>query len=128
MASKNAARSGSLGAFAQAKNHQVASGYPNYPLFEDATGTPVLSPVALTTAYTLINVPAAAVGITINGAVAVRVADSSNAAGGYFVCPANVPVEIPITTPTSDPNDTTGQLWLAADSTSGNCSFFFSCV
>lgn len=125
---KQSQRVGQLGQFAQAANHQVASGFPNYPYFQDTTATPVKSPVAVTTAAQLINIPAGAVIVTFISGVALRVSDTSNQANGYIVVPANVPVALPVTTPTSDPNNLSGQMWIAADSTGGNCSFFFSCV
>lgn len=128
MAIPKSQRVASLGAFVQAANHQVASGFPNYPYFQDTTVTPVKSPAALTTTPTLINIPAAAVSITIIGAVAIRVSDTSGQGNGYIAVPANVPITIPVASPLGNANDPTGQLWLAADSTSGNCSFFFDCV
>jgi hypothetical protein len=124
---KNAIRALQMGIFAQAHNHVVMSGWLNYPVYQDATATPVVSPVALTSTPTLINVPAAAAEITILGAVAVTVSDTANSADGAMLIPANVPITIPLVTPTSDPNGTTGQLWLSTAST-GNCSFFFGCV
>ena len=128
MAGKNAtARVGQMGAFAQANNHQVMSGWLNYPVYQDATASPVKSPVALTSTPQLINIPAAAATITIIGAVAVTVADTSNGANGSILVPANTPVTIPLVTPSNSPNDATGQLWLSTAST-GNCSFFFGCV
>lgn len=128
---KNAtARVGQMGVFAQAGNHQVMSGWLNYPVYQDATGTPVKSPQTLTTTPLLLNIPAAAATITILAAVAVRIGDNSgiNAAGAYMLIPANVPVTVPVVTPSSNANDTTGQLWIAADSTGGACSFYFGCV
>ena len=128
MASKNAtSRVGQMGTFAQAMNHVAMSGWLNYAVYQDASGTPVKSPVALTSTPTLINIPASAATITLIGAVAVTVSDTSGATDGSMLIPANVPVTIPLVTPSDNPNDTTGQLWLSTAST-GNCSFFFGCV
>lgn len=129
MAGKNAvSRVGQIGAFAQAQNHVVASGFPNYPVYQDVTASPVKSPVTLAAATPqLINIPAAAVSISILSAVAVNVSDTSGSTNGSYGIPANVEVTIPLVTPSNDPQDATGQLWLTS-APGGVCSFRFSCV
>lgn len=120
-------RAQQFGTMARDSNHQTL-GKENYPYYQDGTGTPVKSPVALNGSAQLINIPAAAVAIVIIPVVDVRVSDTSGMSAGYAVVPAKTPVEFPIVTPGNDLNDTTGQLWVVNDSTAGNCSFFFKCV
>lgn len=120
-------RAQQFGTVGRDSNHQYL-GDSNFPYFQDAAASPVKSPVALTTTPSVITVPAAAVRMHVIGAVAIRVGDTSGQTTGYVMVPANLEASFPVITPGIDPNDTTGQIWLAADSTGGNCSFWFDCV
>ncbi|MDE2103434.1 MAG: hypothetical protein KGL39_39700 [Patescibacteria group bacterium] len=128
MASKNAtSRAGQMGAFAQAMNHQVMSGWLNYVVFQDATASPNKSPLTLSSTPTLINIPGAAATITITSSAATVISDTSGGTNGTFTIPANTLITLPLVTPSGDPQDTTGQLWLST-ATSATCQFFFGCV
>jgi hypothetical protein len=132
MAAKNpnVNRANQFGSFFHDVNHQVGTGYPNYPLYQDATASANKSPLALTTTPVQLKIPGAAVSVTLTCTQAFRVGDQSaiDSTTPYATFPSNVPIPIPVATPTDDPNDTTGYMWVATDSSTGNLSFFFSCV
>lgn len=127
--SPTANRLNNFGSYAQSPNHQTIA-ESNYPYYEDATGTPNQSPLAITTTPIALLVPNGAVKLIITGSVAFRVSDQAalNTTKPYYVQPASTPLEIPCVTPNTDPLDTSGTIWIAADSTSGTVNFFFECV
>lgn len=125
-ASKNQVRSGSFGPFPQAPNHVVMSGFQNYFMTTDATGTPQKSPLSVSAASTVtINVPAAATELVVYSSTALRISESDPAAAPYFVIPATTVFKVPCMTPNLNGSDTTGQLFLRADSADATVSFMF---
>lgn len=124
--SKNLVRSGSFGPFPQAPNHVVMNGFENYFMTTDATGTPQKSPLAVPAATTtILVVPAAAVELMFISSTAIRVSESDPAAAPYFVFPANTVFRVPCMTPALNANDTTGQIFLKADSADATVQFMF---
>ena len=123
-------RANQFGSFAHDTNHQVMNGFPNYPYYQDAAVSPIQSPLSITTTPQLITIPGAAVSITITSTIAFRIGDQSaiNNTKPYATFPANTPVTIPIVTPSMDPADPTGVLYVAADTSTGVLSFIFNCV
>lgn len=90
----------------------------SYMQTADATASPVVSPVTVTTGTTL-TVPAQAIKVTIFSSAALRISEVSNAAT-YFVLPANIAITIDITRQ--------GFLYLVQDSGSCTVQFYFSMV
>jgi hypothetical protein len=125
-ASKNLVRSNSFGPFPQAPNHVVMSGFQNYFMTTDATGTPQKSPLAVAAAATTtINIPAAAVEMVLISSTALRISESDPAAAPYFVIPASTVFHVPCMSPALNASDTTGQLFLRADSADATVQFMF---
>lgn len=123
-------RANQFGTFARDPNHQYIV-EANYPFYQDATGTPNKSPVAIASnAVVTIIIPAAAIRINFCSTVQFRVSDLNtvNSAVPYASLPSNTIVSLPCVTPASDPSDATGQMFVCADSTSGSLSFWFDCV
>lgn len=123
-------RANQFGSFARDPNHQYIT-EPNYPYFQDATASPQKSPVAIASnAVVTIDIPASAIRINFCSTVQFRVSDLNtvDSAAPYASLPPNQVIPFPCVTPSSDPNDTTGQIFVCADSTSGNLSFWFDCV
>jgi hypothetical protein len=83
----------------------------------DATGTPVESPVALTDSITTINVPDTAAEMFVSGAVAFRFGVDDDLSDGYTRVPADVGLVIPVAK--------TDTLYFRDDGDNGNLSFFF---
>lgn len=89
----------------------------NYLSFQDASATPVVSPLAVdTTTVKQLVVPDRAVEVTISGTVDIRVG-IDDSLSSYFVIPANTPVVLRVATVNS--------LYILGDSASGNCHFVF---
>lgn len=126
MASKNQVRAGNFGPFPQAPNHVVMSNFENYFMTTDATGTPQKSPLAVPAATTTtITVPAAAIEMVIYSSTALRISESDPVAAPYFVIPATTIFKVPCMTPNLNGSDTTGQLFLKADSVDATVQFMF---
>lgn len=125
----NANRANQFGSFAHDVNHQVIT-LPNYPYYQDVNASPVKSPLSITTTPALITIPGAAVSITLTSTVAFRTGDQSaiDSTKPYATWPANTPITLPCVTPSSDPLDTTGVMYVAADTASGVLSFIFNCL
>jgi len=102
------------------------SDFENYFMTTDATGTPQKSPLAVPTATTTtINVPAAAIELVLISSTALRISESDPVAAPYFVIPASTIFRVPCMTPALNANDTTGQIFLKADSVDATVQFMF---
>lgn len=95
-----------------------AMSYGAVPQTSDATGTPVVSPVTVTTGTTL-TVPLNAAQITIISSAALRISELSDVST-YFVIPATTPITIDVAR--------LAFLYLKQDSTSCTVQFYFRIV
>lgn len=129
---KSAARASSFGPFAQAPNHQVMSGFPNYFSTVDATpGTPLLSPllaVSLTVPQK-ITIPAAAVQLIIKTDAKLRISEDPLMAAYDTIAPGAQDT-YPCTSPNFDNVVSgTGAIYIRSDATTNaNVSFKFICI
>lgn len=99
-------------------NRVAMNGFGNWPQTSDATGTPVVSPVTVTTGTTL-TVPERAIQITISSSAALRISELSDYST-YFVLPANGTITIDVAR--------LGLLYLKQDSGSCTVQFYFNIV
>jgi hypothetical protein len=103
--------------------------HDNYFATEDATGTPVTSPAAVSNVgITTLNVPTAAAQVLIISSVALRVSEDSTMTH-YMVIPANTPVNFPCLTPAIDQQlINTGALYMQGDASAAVVQFRFDCI
>lgn len=84
----------------------------------DATATPQNSPLAITTATAILQIPLNATAIVVTGSAAMNISELSSMAS-YFTLPSGSQLTIPIT----------NQLFLYfTTATTGNLSFYFEIV
>jgi len=101
----------------------------NYFATEDATGTPLTSPLAVPAASTTaLQVPSAAVQIALISSTDLRVSEDSSMSH-YFVLKANTLEKFPCLSPAVDQQLTnTGIIYLKADSSDAVVQFRFDCI
>lgn len=127
--SQNLNRSNTFGTFPQTPDKQWINSSQNYFLTQDATGTPVTSPVAVSaSADTVLTIPEGATELVIYSSTALRINDATPANAPYFVIPAATVFTLPCATPTNQPNTHSGLFYLRADASAAAVQFMFLCV
>lgn len=127
--SQNLNRSNTYGSSPTDPNHKTLDFAENYFLTQDSTGTPVTSPVSVSSsADTVLTVPEGATRLRLYCSAATRVNDASPASAPYFVVPATQVFDIPCESPTNSPATHSGTFYLRGDSASSTVQFMFMCV
>jgi len=126
---KSINRYDSFGSVPRDANRQFLANFMNYFVTQDATGTPVTSPVTVSKdAATPLVVPAAAAQLVLSTSAALRVSEDP-AGAHYFVVPANTQFTFPCLTPSADPQlANTGIIYIQGDSAQAVVQFRFDCV
>lgn len=126
----NSNRSNQFGTFPMTSNKQWISSWQNYFVNQDATATPVQSPISTvsTSADTLLVVPQGATQLVLYSNQALRVANQSPASAPYFVVPTTTVFTLPCSTPSNEPTSHSGTIYLRADSSAATVQFMFLCV
>lgn len=127
--SKSLKRSQTFGSFPKDPNRQTISVDGNYFMTLDATGTPVVSPIAaLGTTATPLNVPAAAVKLNLLASAAILVSEDPLMASSFSI-PANTLMAFPCAAPGIDSvTANTGAIYIKAATGTAAVQFYFDCV
>lgn len=99
--------------------HTAIAGGGNGFQTVDATGTPLTSPLAVTTGTTILKVPLNASAVTLSGSAAFSVSENPTIATNFFTVPSGVPITLDVAYQ---------QFVYITTATTANVSFLFAII